>query len=331
MRSRLSPLRPALTAVFATTLASGLAAQATPVPPFAGDRSEGFEAQPPIPNSELCVPTGVFGGAGTLCSSQLSSDILNAVNFVPSCQFLPFEGSRCYFSGFGTPRFTFDPPVARFGGRFGFAPESGGATALFYDAAGALIASSPLAFLADCTWQWSGWELAPGVAASAIEIVNTHPASTPGFTIPGLSTFDDLRIAYEPITLVGSPAQISVANGGTQTLDLAAGAANAGDVYLLLGSVTGTAPGFQIDGFTLPLNVDAYTLATLFAPNAPPLAGSLGTFDANGTAQATFTIAPGSASLAGLTASHAYVALDVQPTLVSIVLVSMAVDVALVP
>ncbi len=105
---------------------------------------------------------------------------------------------------------------------------------------------------------------------------------------------------------------ISVADGGVQNLFLDAGLANAGALYLLNGSATGTIPGIPFGGFTIPLNFDAYLVATLKFPNLPPLDDSLGLLDASGRATASFSADPGTLKpgLVGLELNHAFVVLS---------------------
>jgi glucose/arabinose dehydrogenase len=125
--------------------------------------------------------------------------------------------------------------------------------------------------------------------------------------------------------LRGRFTRLSVANGGTTYLDMDAGAANAGNIFFVAGSVTGTTPGTTlVGGLTLPLNVDAYTLYIVSNPGAPPLTGNFGALDADGRAFARFSIAPGqlNASYVGTVLNHAYVVLD---PLGSVVLASNAV------
>ena len=88
----------------------------------------------------------------------------------------------------------------------------------------------------------------------------------------------------------------------------------AGLPYFLLGSITGTSPGFPVDGLVLPLNLDSYFLFTLQFANLPPLGQSSGVLNANGRANASFTLAAGSpATLAGATVNHAWLALEIFP------------------
>ncbi|MDF1798929.1 MAG: hypothetical protein P1V81_07115 [Planctomycetota bacterium] len=87
------------------------------------------------------------------------------------------------------------------------------------------------------------------------------------------------------------------------------------DLYLLLGSISGTLPGTPSGGFVVPLNSDGYLLHTALAPNTPPLAGSFGILSPSGgkgTATASFSLPPSfDPALVGLTVHHAYVTLDV--------------------
>lgn len=124
---------------------------------------------------------------------------------------------------------------------------------------------------------------------------------------------------------------ISLSEGGSQTLEIGAGAALAGATYLLLGSTSGNDPGLEIGGLHLPLNApDAYFDRSRRYPNQPPLSGSMGTLDAEGRATATFTLPGGSKpALAGTTAWHAYLVFD--PETREILFASDAVPVTWVP
>ena len=111
--------------------------------------------------------------------------------------------------------------------------------------------------------------------------------------------------------LDASPSSLSVTAGGTQTLSLDAGPDHGGEVYLLLGSLTGYGPGFQYQGWCVPLVWDAYFDYTINNPNLAPLAASFAVLDGAGQAQAQFTIPAGTSPLAiGLRAFHAFASLD---------------------
>jgi choice-of-anchor B domain-containing protein len=104
---------------------------------------------------------------------------------------------------------------------------------------------------------------------------------------------------------------ISLSLGGEQMLRLDAGREHAGKPYLLLGSVSGTAPGISLPGLVVPLHLDAYTHFGLVSPNTPPLAHSQGLLDGDGRAAATFSLPPGTdPGLAGLTIHHAFLVFD---------------------
>lgn len=81
-------------------------------------------------------------------------------------------------------------------------------------------------------------------------------------------------------------------------------------LYWTFGSVSGTSPGVPIDGLVLPLNVDAYLLSTLTAPNSPPLSPSQG-FLSPGQNPVSFAVGPNILNpLIGGTIDHAFVAID---------------------
>ena len=122
---------------------------------------------------------------------------------------------------------------------------------------------------------------------------------------------DALLQHYVAPELAGAPSSISLSAGGAQLMSLEGGLTHAGLGYLLLGSASGTDPGLELEpGLVLPLQPDAYSALTLFAPNLPPLAGSVGALDGAGRASASFSLPPGSPSaLIGLKLHHAYLVL----------------------
>lgn len=106
-------------------------------------------------------------------------------------------------------------------------------------------------------------------------------------------------------------------------------------LYFILGSVSGTCPGFPLDGQRLPLNVaDEYFNYTLGNAGAPPLANAFGNLDANAQANASFSVPAGlSPNLAGVVFHHAYVTLDLEqiPGAAVVDFVSNAVGFQVVP
>lgn len=130
----------------------------------------------------------------------------------------------------------------------------------------------------------------------------------------------------------GAPSQISVAAGGSQVWTMDAGAVWANEPYLVLGTFSGQTPGFPIDGFTVPINPDAYWILTFTAANVPPLNGSFGVLDANGQASGSWDLPAGALpQLAGFVADHAYLVLDTSGPGPFVGFVSNPVSLAFVP
>jgi hypothetical protein len=101
------------------------------------------------------------------------------------------------------------------------------------------------------------------------------------------------------------------ATGGTQTMTLSAGTANAGRAYIVLASASGTSPGVPLPGgFNLPLVLDGFFIDSFNGANIFPWGNTLGTLDGVGTANATFSLPPLPAFLAGLQIWHAYAVID---------------------
>lgn len=103
-------------------------------------------------------------------------------------------------------------------------------------------------------------------------------------------------------------SEISVLDGGAAHMTIDLGPAVAGYVYVVIGTIAGTRPGFDYNTIPIPLNYDGdggYMNQTILHPNAAPLSNSLGALDANGQAVVTFTVPPESdPGFAGLTVSH---------------------------
>lgn len=110
--------------------------------------------------------------------------------------------------------------------------------------------------------------------------------------------------------------QVSVSVGGSVPLKLECGRLSKKDVYHLLVSVSGSAPGFDVPTpggvVHVPLNVDLLTQIGLAYGNGPLFTAFHGQLDADGNALATLTIPAGLAgpSLIGLELTFAGVTLD---------------------
>ena len=117
-----------------------------------------------------------------------------------------------------------------------------------------------------------------------------------------------------PIPLSGTPPTLSLSAGGFQDLTIDVGPDYAGDFYLVLGTLSGTQPGFVYETFQVPLNTDVYFAHTLTSPNAPPLSGQFGVLDANGIGLTRFTLPAGTQpALAGTVVDHAAFVIDSGP------------------
>ena len=118
--------------------------------------------------------------------------------------------------------------------------------------------------------------------------------------------------AFDAGALYHGAPTVSTNAGGAQSLYLRAGAEHSGELFLLLGSLSGTSPGVALDDVVLPLLPDAYTLFLLDGAGAGVVSPFAGVLDAQGAADAAFTLPAGSTpALAGLVLHHAFVAIDV--------------------
>ncbi len=142
-------------------------------------------------------------------------------------------------------------------------------------------------------------------------------AGTPGKLDPDGSPLDvgafPFGILYtrrdlgDPVVLPGwssLPADL----GGVHPLRVHPGSASALDVYFILGSATGTAPGVPVLGATLPLVPDGWLATTAAHPDSPLLVSTLGLLDPSGTADAWIVLPPGFAP--PVTVWHAALILD---------------------
>jgi hypothetical protein len=146
------------------------------------------------------------------------------------------------------------------------------------------------------------------VAVSGAEILGGAPESGAFAALGGEAR--PARLAAGA-ALFGCPAWFSLAAGGSQALDLDAGQGQAGALYIVAGSSSGTVPGFAFGGLAIPLNLDSYFFFSVSHANVPPLLSTLGFLDAQGRAQAGFALPPGfDPGLAGIVLAHAALVLD---------------------
>jgi hypothetical protein len=119
---------------------------------------------------------------------------------------------------------------------------------------------------------------------------------------------------FELATLYRDENALSTAAGGNQTLQLRAGEAHAGELFVVLGSLSGTAPALLLDvdaGIELPLVVDEYTTTLVEATGAGFVDPWAALLDDHGRADVEFTLPPSIATaFAGLTLHHAYLTFE---------------------
>jgi hypothetical protein len=115
--------------------------------------------------------------------------------------------------------------------------------------------------------------------------------------------------------LVATPSSVPVATGGTQKMYLDASPAQAGNLYLVVGSLHGTRPGFDFGGVHVPLNMDDWLGLTMQAANSAVLSNTMGVLDAQGRATAFFNFPRGYPQFAGTHFDNAFAVIDGSGTL----------------
>ncbi len=112
-----------------------------------------------------------------------------------------------------------------------------------------------------------------------------------------------------PDALEADTDTISESTGGIVNFTLDGGFSNNGRTYLLLGSITGTAPGTPLPGgnVTLPLNWDLFTFTIIDLLNTSIFQNFTGALSKSGTTYATFdTNGPLPAGMVGTTMHFAF-------------------------
>ena len=81
-------------------------------------------------------------------------------------------------------------------------------------------------------------------------------------------------------------------------------------IYILIGSLSGTRPGTPFPPITIPLNLDSWLDISLGFANTAIYTNTLGLLDANGKATMSFTMPSGVSGASGLTLHHSAVLFD---------------------
>lgn len=111
--------------------------------------------------------------------------------------------------------------------------------------------------------------------------------------------------------LTTEESSISLSSGGSQRLQLHACQQLAGQLYLIIGSATGTQPAKWIDGLALGLLPDFYMAASTIGANSAPFTNTLGLLNATGVANASIDVPAGlNAALLGVELHHAGLVFD---------------------
>lgn len=107
------------------------------------------------------------------------------------------------------------------------------------------------------------------------------------------------------------PASIPVAAGGSQSWSVDIGPGLGAQLYVILGTASGTRPGSMtpLGPQTIPLNFDAWTNLSLALANSAVYTNSLWFTDVQGQATASFNLPPAT-GLGTLLLHHAVIALD---------------------
>lgn len=101
--------------------------------------------------------------------------------------------------------------------------------------------------------------------------------------------------------------EIPASIGWSVQLDLDAGPAHADRTYLILGTVSGTTPGYALPGGTiLPINWDVFTTMCMSLINTPVFNHFYGTLDSAGRSWAQVATGPLSSSTVGTVLDFAY-------------------------
>ncbi|MDF1836302.1 MAG: DUF1028 domain-containing protein [Planctomycetota bacterium] len=106
---------------------------------------------------------------------------------------------------------------------------------------------------------------------------------SPGLTISS-SLPGDLHLAQD---------RFSALNGPALAISVHRPTADAGRLYRVLGSLSGTTPGTMLGGTTVPLNQDGLFQYTMSWPGGAPFQDNLGTLDTQGFASASLDLPPG--------------------------------------
>ncbi|MHC4845326.1 MAG: aryl-sulfate sulfotransferase [Planctomycetota bacterium] len=155
--------------------------------------------------------------------------------------------------------------------------------------------------------------------------------TTGGSNVWEIATPTVFRAGYVERTLWADESTLSASAGGSVVFDLIAGSSQAGQQYMVLGSISGPVPGFTKNGIHVPLTWDVYTELTLALANTAVLTDTVGILDGSGRAVASLNATPGLLPAVAVGAMLYHVALAVDPGTSTVTWGSNAVPMTVVP
>lgn len=160
----------------------------------------------------------------------------------------------------------------------------------------------------------SGTYTAPSSGLYTLYIENTRDDVS---TTCLYNYIDDISLKPSaPELIISLGENIPCATGGNVLLSISAGFSNKGKDYWIWMSITGTYPGFKLNGVYVPLNPDVLFKWGLANPNFPGSSGFLGKLGNGGSAFASFFMpAEPSMMLLGFPIQFAYVITSPGPSL----------------
>jgi hypothetical protein len=189
----------------------------------------------------------------------------------------------------------------------GFAGEQAGSVS----SAGDLDADGLGDLLVGAPWSWDGAVEGAGRTYAVFGMQTSPPVPHP--------------------VLVAFPATLSMLAPTPHKQVINAGPAYAGHIYWVLGTTSGTEPGFLYGSIAVPLNPDPYVAFTLSHPNSSLMPQSVGVLDAEAKGVSWFIWPDGfvSPALVGLEVHHACGLID--PLTLAVELVSNAASLIIGP
>jgi len=197
---------PCLRLLAAALLVTQAGAQISPIRPFVGHFSEGFETLAPA-GATICLAERIFGGAGELCTpGSPGATVETSWSFL--CDLDPYAGDHLYGSSQGPSVYKFGRNVKRFGGYFASNGVAGVVHVRFLTDEGVFIDDAIVDVPNDCSWTWNGWEAESGLIGR-VQVVNSSNGG-------GFVMMDEMRIDYDGLGTRYCVAAVNSTGKGAQ-------------------------------------------------------------------------------------------------------------------